>query len=191
GERGLHGKERLLQSGPSPQTARAPHGTPYPPRQRQPLKGPCRRRTRLCPAEGGDGALHPYHRPGTSQGEDRLGQYHLQHPSSGLARATTGESMRPSRPKDTALSIAPPRLQGKASAMPKHGTACCFRTSNPVVRGPQLVLAVVTGPRRQAPKSHGPQFAAHGGFCHLDTELLVEPAHEICKHPVSAAAQAA
>lgn len=22
--------------------------------------------------------------------------------------------------------------------MPKHGTACCFRTSNPVVRGPQL-----------------------------------------------------
>src|SRR5690554_6419173 len=47
----------------------------------------------------------------------------------------------------------------------------------------KLVLAVVTGPRRQAPKSHGPQFAAHGGFCHLDTELLVEPAHEIFASP--------
>lgn len=39
------------------------------------------------------------------------------------------------------------------------------------------------GPHRQAPKSHGPQFAAHGGFCHLDTELLVEPAHEIFASP--------
>ena len=55
GERSVHGEARLPQPGPPPQAEGSADGAPYPPRQRQPLQGPRRRRACLRPAEGADG----------------------------------------------------------------------------------------------------------------------------------------
>jgi hypothetical protein len=86
-----------------------PKGKPVPhrPGQCPQIGGAFGSRACLCPPERADGLVHPYHRPGPCEDQDRLSQPPLQHASHGLAhrsdRTSVTRSIRP-RPVDAALA---------------------------------------------------------------------------------------
>ncbi|WP_246697032.1 transposase [Methylobacterium planeticum] len=61
------------------------------PHQRREVEGSRRRRARLRPAEGTDGARRAHHRPGAGEGEDRAGQPRVQYEPGGLAHRLPDE----------------------------------------------------------------------------------------------------